>query len=311
MTDVLVVGAGVAGLTTAIRLSELGLRVRVRAETVSRATTSAAAGAIWDAELAHHPEVRRWTATSFEVLSRLAAGDPSAGVRLTPGVEAARTPAPIPEWATPCDPGDLPAGFVTGWRYEAPVTDMPAYLAWLARQFTGEVIPGRLARLADGFADAPIVVNCTGLGARHLVPDPTVTACRGQLVVVRNPGIDQFFLEHTDFVEEMTYLIPQGSSLLLGGCAIPGDESLTPDAGIARRIVERCAAVFPAVARAEVLEHRVGLRPMRPTVRLEHQDLGDGRHLVHNYGHGGAGVSTSWGCAGDVATMVRDIIQDR
>ncbi len=42
--------------------------------------------------------------------------------------------------------------------------------------------------------------------------------------------------------------------------------------------------------------HRVGLRPARPTVRLEAEQAG-GRPVVHNYGHGGAGVTLSWGCA--------------
>ncbi|XVU22193.1 FAD-dependent oxidoreductase [Actinoplanes sp. CA-054009] len=301
--DVLVVGAGVAGLTTAIRLAEQGLRVRVRAASASTDTTSAAAGAIWDGELANHPEARRWTAATYEILARLA-GDASTGVRVISGLEASRTPAESPDWAVPCDPAELPAGFVSGWRYDAPVTDMPVYLSWLAKQFTGEMAPGRLDRLSDGFAEAPIVVNCTGLGARELVPDPAMRACRGQLVVVRNPGLEHFFLEYTDFVEEMTYLIPQGDALLLGGCAVFDAESLVPDPGIAERIVERCAKVFPEVAEAEVLGHRVGLRPMRPTVRLEAEDLGGGRHLVHNYGHGGAGVSTSWGCAGDVVEIV-------
>jgi len=40
----------------------------------------------------------------------------------------------------------------------------------------------------------------------------------------------------------------------------------------------------------------VGLRPNRPAVRLEAEPLGDGRR-VHCYGHGGMGVSLSWGCA--------------
>ncbi|GAA0472324.1 amino acid oxidase [Paractinoplanes deccanensis] len=306
--DVLVIGAGVVGLTTALRLAEQGLRVRIRADTVQRDTTSAAAGAIWGAELAEHPDVRRWTATGFAIQSRLAE-DPATGVRVTPGVEASRTPVAVPDWATATvGAAELPPGFVTGWRYEAPVTDMPVHLAWLAGQFAGEVIPGRVERLADAFAEAPIVVNCTGLGARELGPDPSMRACRGQLVAVRNPGLDTFFLEYTDFVEEMTYLIPQGPVLLLGGCAFFDDERLDPDPAVAARIVERCAAVHPAVADAEVIEHRVGLRPMRPTVRLEHEDLGDGRHLIHNYGHGGAGVSTSWGCAGDVAEIVSGLL---
>ena len=42
----------------------------------------------------------------------------------------------------------------------------------------------------------------------------------------------------------------------------------------------------------------VGLRPYRPSgFRVEREDLGGGRLLVHNYGHGGAGVTLSWGSA--------------
>ena len=48
-----------------------------------------------------------------------------------------------------------------------------------------------------------------------------------------------------------------------------------------------------------MLRHKVGLRPVRPAVRLER----DG-HVVHCYGHGGAGVTLSWGCADEVVALV-------
>ncbi|MDQ0994132.1 glycine/D-amino acid oxidase-like deaminating enzyme [Streptomyces sp. V3I7] len=53
----------------------------------------------------------------------------------------------------------------------------------------------------------------------------------------------------------------------------------------------------PEIAGARLLDHRVGLRPARHTVRLERRPLPGGRVLIHNYGHGGAGVTTAWGCA--------------
>ncbi|HEY2792992.1 MAG TPA: FAD-dependent oxidoreductase, partial [Micromonosporaceae bacterium] len=64
-------------------------------------------------------------------------------------------------------------------------------------------------------------------------------------------------------------------------------------------IVARCAAIDPRLASARVLEHRVGLRPSRPSVRLE-AVAQNGRTVIHNYGHGGSGVTLSWGCADDV-----------
>lgn len=97
--------------------------------------------------------------------------------------------------------------------------------------------------------------------------------------------------------------MPQPGGLLLGGTAEEDDWSLTPDPVIAKEIVERCAALRPEIAGARVVEHRVGLRPARPAARLERELLPGGRVLVHNYGHGGAGVTVAWGCAGVAARL--------
>ena len=47
--DVLVIGAGAIGLTTAISLAEAGLSVRIRTAALPAQTTSVAAGAVWGA----------------------------------------------------------------------------------------------------------------------------------------------------------------------------------------------------------------------------------------------------------------------
>jgi D-amino-acid oxidase len=54
----------------------------------------------------------------------------------------------------------------------------------------------------------------------------------------------------------------------------------------------------------EIVSVACGLRPVRSTVRLEREELGGGRVVIHNYGHGGAGVTLSWGCAAEVATLL-------
>ena len=56
---------------------------------------------------------------------------------------------------------------------------------------------------------------------------------------------------------------------------------------------------MPELRGARVLRHKVGLRPVRPAVRLER--VGD---VVHCYGHGGAGVTMSWGVADEVVTLL-------
>jgi D-amino-acid oxidase len=307
--DVLVVGAGVSGLTTAVRLAEDRSRPRVRVitESLPDRSTSAAAGAIWEPLYANHPRVHEWSARSYEVFKRMD-DEKGPGVRLVAGVEASRVPMEVPLWPREL-PGfriaeaeSLPPGFVCGWWYTAPVIDMPAYLRWLERRLAaagGEVELRRVDSLAEELSRAGTVVNCSGTGATELVPDPSVQPIRGQLVAVRNPGVTRFFAEHTDELDEMTYMLPQGDVLLLGGNADKGERDRTPDPEVARAIVARCAEIVPAIATAQFLEHRVGIRPYRPEVRVE----AEGR-IVHNYGHGGAGVSLSWGCADAVAELV-------
>ena len=66
---------------------------------------------------------------------------------------------------------------------------------------------------------------------------------------------------------------------------------------------------MPALENAEIDAAepvRVGLRPVRPrNVRLETED---GTRIVHNYGHGGSGVTLSWGCALEVVDRVENLL---
>jgi glycine/D-amino acid oxidase-like deaminating enzyme len=78
-----------------------------------------------------------------------------------------------------------------------------------------------------------------------------------------------------------------GSTALLAGCATVGPRSLRP---------ADCSPLAPVrVDEGRVIRTVAGLRPYRASgfvVRAE--PLGD-RKLVHNYGHGGAGITLSWG----------------
>jgi D-amino-acid oxidase len=108
--------------------------------------------------------------------------------------------------------------------------------------------------------------------------------------------------------EEITYFFPHGSTVVLGGTEQHGAASTGADPAVASRILRGCAAVEPSLASAPILAHRVGLRPVRPSVRLEAQAIAGGRSLVHNYGHGGAGVTLSWGCAMSVRHEVEALL---
>ena len=68
-------------------------------------------------------------------------------------------------------------------------------------------------------------------------------------------------------------------------------------------IVNKCAALDPSYANAPVENAKVGLRPGRPEVRLEAEEIEPGQILIHNYGHGGSGFTGSWGCADEVMNL--------
>jgi D-amino-acid oxidase len=89
---------------------------------------------------------------------------------------------------------------------------------------------------------------------------------------------------------------------VLGGTDVRGDASLEPSPQESDAIVERCARLVPALRTAERAGVAVGLRPGRAEVRLEAERL-DGGVVVHDYGHGGSGVTLSWGCADEVSAL--------
>jgi D-amino-acid oxidase len=194
---------------------------------------------------------------------------------------------------------------VSGWRYTAPLAAMPVYLDYLAGRFRdagGMIEVAPVADLTE--PDAALIVNCTGAAARELARDAAVVPVRGQVVIAANPGIDEFYIDHNDESSDYVYAFPHGDWILLGGTATEDDVDLTPRPEVAERILRDCALVFPELRGAEVLEHRVGLRPVRPAVRLEAERLPDGRVLWHNYGHGGGGVTLAWGCAREISASV-------
>jgi D-amino-acid oxidase len=311
--DVLVIGAGVCGLTTAICLAEAGLAVTVRASDLSPGITSAAAGALWGPHLVEESErVTGWGLHTLNTLLDLA-GQPETGVRVAQGIEAARTQEEPPGWVTGlpgfrmCGPAELPTGMVTGWQYRSPVASMPVYLEYLMDRFTargGQLEVATVVSLAEAARAAPVVVNCTGAAAHHLVPDPEVRPVRGQAVIVTNPGLTDFLVVPTEDGAEFTYLFPHDDTVVLGGTEQPGNWSMDPDPETSQRILARCAAIEPRLAGAGILAERVGLRPARPRVRLDAERTATGGLLLHNYGHGGAGVTLAWGCAHDITEQV-------
>ncbi|WP_338763945.1 FAD-dependent oxidoreductase [Nocardia vulneris] len=306
--DVLVLGAGVIGLTTAVCLAEAGHRVRVWAELPPRQTTSAVASGLWGP--GHTPRDLAWSRVSFAELARLAE-EPASGVHFERGLQVSNLSAEPPHWmddlgeAEFCRADELPEGMLVGLWCTAPLIDLPRYLDYLTDRLSAagiEIEQRRVRDLGEATAAAPVVVNCTGVAAGKLVGDAEVQPVRGQHVILRNPGLTDFYVE---FVEEpeWTGIFPHGERLILGGARHPGRWSLDPDPELAERILRRAIEVDARLADAEVVGHEVGLRPGRTAARLDEEQLG-GARVVHNYGHDGMGVSLSWGSAREVVRLL-------
>ena len=303
MRRVIVVGAGVVGLSCAVRLLEAGHRVDVVARDLPLETTSAVAAAVWSPYARPQDHVVRWARTAYDAFAALCE-DASAGVVMRTGTQVFRGGAGDLWWhdALPPDAGpdretSLPTGYASGLTMRTPVIEMLVYLRWLTARV--EALGGTITRinLSALPAGESLVVNASGIGARLLGGDLSVAPVRGQVVLVEQVGIDRWWID----AETPTYIVPRSGDVVLSDTAVEGEWSRTPDPATAESILRNAAEIEPRLAGARILRHKVGLRPGRPSVRLQRE--GD---VIHCYGHGGFGMTVSWGCADDVVGLANE-----
>tara|TARA_Y100000588_G_scaffold166236_1_gene180205 strand:- start:1697 stop:2638 length:942 start_codon:yes stop_codon:yes gene_type:complete len=304
----IVVGAGVSGLSCSIRLLEHGYEVEIVSDKFSPETVSDVAAAIWYPFLtAPADRADKWGIETYEELERICSQNPNAGVTMRDGREYLREVVRLPSWKDDIaafrvlEDHEVPQGYFFGWEFRAPVIEMPLYMPWLR---------GRVEEMGGVFRhsfvsdfselECDVVVNCVGLGARDLCNDEEVKPVRGQVIFVKqDPGIGHFDQQP----ESLTYTIPRSDVTVLGGTAQVGDWGLAIREEDNDLILKKVEAIWPDLDRTKIIGGAVGLRPSRAEVRLEEERIGN-HWVVHNYGHGGAGVTLSWGCAEEVVEIV-------
>ena len=312
-----VVGAGIAGLSCAVRLRERGWSVRVLSDVAVHESTSHLAAAVWfPTRSGPRDKVLDWGRRTFGTLAAQAA-DGVPGVVMRESLALYRH-EPEPQWwaaavgpVRPARPDELPPGYRHGLRFAVPLVEMPVYLPWLAGEARRRGVTlerRRVASLTEAGADADLVVHCAGLGARTLAGDTSVIPVRGQIVRVPNPGL-VLSVRDEAHPAGRAYVHPREHDCILGGTLDEGAWDATPDPAVGAAIVERCVDIAPALRGTRVLEHVAGLRPARPEVRLEAEPAtADRPRVIHDYGHGGSGITLSWGCADDVAVLAGPVV---
>ncbi len=267
-----VIGCGVAGLTTARQLQRRGFMVTIYAADVPPNTTSnmslagwtPTSGLVagdkrtpaWDADFRQAARIA-WTELQLLVgrgygvswldgytlrQTAVATGDGEAGDPLLPNDLTAGT--------TVLGPGDHP--FPTPYAVLRPSLrlDPSIYLDRLVaalRDAGGAIEIRRFSSRAElATLDEPIVVNCTGLGARELLGDLELTPLKGQLTLL----IPQAEVDYSTFgaaspmAGGFVHMSPRADGIALGGTSVEGDWSLEPDEEARRRIVEAHIDLF-------------------------------------------------------------------
>ncbi|HLX26473.1 MAG TPA: FAD-dependent oxidoreductase [Candidatus Cybelea sp.] len=261
-----VLGCGVIGLTTARVLQNRGWSVTIYASDLPPATTSNVAGAQWTPTTVFTSE----SATpafldTFRKASRIANRafqlmvGPAYGVRWIENYALKRdAQASVPEidYATrfgivdlyadveTIDPASVPfRGFKEVRRFSTMLMEPNTFLPAVERDFLlqgGHIVVRTFRAPSDVAAlHEPVVINCTGLGARSLFNDTGLEPVRGQLTILEpQPAVDYTYLTGE------LYMFPRSDGIVLGGTFERGNWSTSVDLATQTRILAGHEAIF-------------------------------------------------------------------